>query len=237
MTALQSIPGGVHAPAIMAAEGRAFLRDHASRRPIWSVRMELEPSTGGVRSSRSFVGIDGAPVSEEVSDWSATEGLTHVQARQPHLGEEASARIIALGDAYEIHYTLVRRGMRAQRMERVGKAVASLSALPLFAAAHAAELTAGGIVKARFPVLKVMRSATVTFRAIPREGRVDVVVTPVNPILRLLFGNTVCRFDAGMTALIGYVGVLDPRDRKPNGRWHEYLGEIELARPLALPSL
>ncbi len=237
MTALQALAGGTHAPATATAEGHAFLRDHASRRAVWLVRLSLEPAGEGLRCGRRFIGVDGALASEELADWSPAHGLTRVHARQPHLEEEATATIEATGRGWEIRYGLTRGGDRRQRTERVGHPVVSLASLPLFAAAHSSALTAGMVVKARFPVLKVMRSATVNVRALPRDGRVDVVVTPVNPVLRLLFGSTVCRFDAGLTALVGYDGVLDPRDAKPNGRWHEYLGTIEMARPLALPVL
>lgn len=39
----------------------------------------------------------------------------------------------------------------------------------------------------------------------------------------------------GLAALLDYSGMLDPRDRKHNGRWHGSPGSIDLVRPLPLP--
>jgi len=222
-------------PAARTA-GHAYLGSHVSRRPIWSVELSAEAAAGKGRATRRFLGLGGSIVSEEVSVLSQECSLLQVTARQPHLGEEALAHIYPTDNiGSTIHYRLRVNGALRERNERVQLPVVTLSFLPLFAGLHAAELLAGRVIKARFPVLKVMRSATVVLQAHPVLGGADVKVTPTHPLLRLLFGTTVYRFDKSLAALLGYRGLLDPRDRKHNGRWHEYLGSIDLVRPLPLP--
>ncbi|MFM2044624.1 MAG: hypothetical protein RLY86_3200 [Pseudomonadota bacterium] len=243
MTALATVtlPPPTSPPAPDArSEGQAFLRGHASRRPVWAVELAAGAGKEGVHMTRRFRGIADMAVAEERATLSPDGRLLRVAAAQPHLGEEAEAAVTDLSgpaDGAVIRYRLGVEGQVREQVERVGLPVVTLSSLPVFAAAHGAELLAGRVLRARFPVLKVMRSATVTLRA-DRDGADTMVrVAPTNPLLRLLFGTTVYRFDAGMTALTGYAGVLDPRDRKPNGRWHEYRGHIALVRPLPLPSM
>lgn len=216
------------------ADGLAYLDGHASRRPVWAVSLSAGHEAGGVMLARRFRGI--GPVSEEVARWDRAAGLCRLEARQPHLGEEASATVEAAGTGlWRVRYALARDGQVREGVERVSLPLVSLAALPLFAAGQAAALLAGRVVKARFPVLKVMRSATVALRASRAAGQgVEVAVTPTNPLLRLLFGTTTYAFTADMGALTGYRGLLDPRDRKADGRWHEYLGRVELDRPLPL---
>ncbi|NGX16367.1 hypothetical protein [Wenzhouxiangella sp. XN24] len=222
-------------PAIRT-NGHAYLGNHRSRRPIWSVELSAATDATEAQATRRFFGIGGATVSEEISVLSPEGSLLQVTAHQPYLEEEAFAHIRSAENGQStIHYRLSVNGMLRERTERVRLPVVTLSFLPLFAGLHAAELLAGRMIKARFPVLKVMRSATVVLRAHRTPGGADVQVTPTSPLLRLLFGTTVYRFDAGLAVLLGYRGLLDPRDRKHNGRWHEYLGSIDLARPLPLP--
>lgn len=180
---------------------------------------------------RRFIGVGPEPVSTEVAYWSASDKrCVSVSATQPHLHETCRATIAP----QHIDYMLERGTEQRSRSESVNYPVLPVSAMPLFCASQAPALLSGAILKARYPVLKVMRSATVTLKRIASDQPLTIAVTPVNPLLRLIFGSTFFHFTSDLSALTGFDGLLDPRDRKPNGRWFEYLGRISLEKPLPL---
>lgn len=69
------------------------------------------------------------------------------------------------------------------------------------------------------------------------KNELVIAATRANPVLRWIFGSTRCIFDVGAPRLRRIERLLDPRDLKPNGRWHEYLGTIEFTQPLELSAL
>jgi hypothetical protein len=64
-----------------------------------------------------------------------------------------------------------------------------------------------------------------------------IAATPANPVLRWIFGSNRCVIAADAPRLLRIERLLDPRDQKPNGCWHEYLGAIEFTPPLDLSVL
>lgn len=218
-----------------AATGFAYLSRFASRRPIWRVLYTFENVAGEQMLEQKFIGPEQEISSVEKVVYHESD-FRHVSSVQPHLDEfcEAHIKILENG-SYLINYTRKVGQLLKTRNEVISSAPLTLASMPLFIRDHASALVEGKMVQARYLVLKVMRSAQVRvgLKKLDQE-HVEIIFTPVNFLLRTLFGSTSVRMKADLSCMIGYCGLLAPRDRKQNGRWAEYLGEIAFDYPFIL---
>lgn len=218
----------------------AYDRRHANRRAVFALTHELAWE-GGTRwrLSRQWWGIDDEPLSHEEAHWDAHDGLAQTTATSPSMGETLLAqRIPGVDEARVTYQTRRTSGPQASPIERrleVPQRAFTLASAPLEIAASWDALLAGKRFLRRFLVLKVQRHAAVEFEAVSiSERHVVVALTPVAWPLRWLFGRTLFHFDRTSISLTAIDGLLDPRDRRRNGRWYEYLGRIEFATSVAL---
>jgi hypothetical protein len=200
-------------------------------RALFRIEQAQEKIHGLHSLRRRYLGIDHEVVYEERSSL-ADGGLVRLDARQPHLAEICRVEV---SDGV-IHYSLQREGIVRTRRERCADPVVLLSTLPWLAQARWNRLQRGEALRARFAVPKVLRSAAVTIRLRRPPGASEVCVdaTPVSPLLRWLFGTTTALLTPDGAAWLGFVGVLEPRDRRANGRWQEYFGRYTWPQPIPL---
>lgn len=203
-----------------APNGRALFRlEHSSS------------SASGRRTlARRYLGIDAELLYQEETSLGGGAVVAHA-SHQPHLSEYARVEV---RDG-SVNYWLQRDGRVRARKERLREPIVLLSTLPWLARAQWSRLDRGETVRARFAVPKVLRSAAVTIRLrrVPGAAEACVDATPTNPLLRWLFGTTTALLSPDGTAWLGFVGVLEPRDRRANGRWQEYFGRYTW--PHAIP--
>jgi hypothetical protein len=233
------ITEAMNAPAQLSGQeqlvGGAAWLTHAVHLPSWAVEVRCERKAEDLWIERRFVGASNAIISREVATLTPGGHLGMIDAAQRHLDEATSARFVPEeAGGWTIVYHLIRGEAVTERSERVVHPPLSLATLPWQIAAQRRALLAGKAVRMTYPVLKVQRSATVRLAYAATGDGAQVSVTPVNPLLRVLFGATVLSFDADLTEWRGYAGLLDPRDRKRSGRWRDYLGRITLDKPMNL---
>ncbi len=222
------------------ARARAYDRRNANQRAVFALAHWLEPlSAERWRIVRRWTGVGDELLTEETVHWCARQGLLKTLAHSPSMGERLEAVRRTDGDASRIRLDTLR--VAAAGTEPVHRTLAlshaplTLASAPLEIAASWSELLKGQRLRRRFLVLKVQRHAAVELRMLQTDGRrVVVEVTPVAWPLRWLFGSTHYHFDRAALALDAIDGLLDPRDRRGNGRWREYLGRIEFATPVPL---
>jgi hypothetical protein len=232
-------------PRIAPSVTRAFAYDrrHANRRAVFAMTHSLTPTTEGAwLLSRQWTGVADEVLCEERVRWHAFEGLIESVAIAPSMGERLEAdrasesskdapildtRRIPDKGSPAIHRRLV--------LPRCGFTLASA---PLEIAAAWSALLRGERLRRQYLVMKVQRHAAVDIEAIDiGDTSVSVALTPVALPLRWLFGRTVFHFQRNEVALHAVDGLLDPRDRKPNGRWHEYLGRLEFLNPVSFAAV
>lgn len=232
-------------PAIRCGASRrsalAYDRRHANRRAAFALTHHLHPHAEGWRLRRHWQGIGGESLYIESVDWHPVHGLRCVEAESPSLGEHLSARAVddtGSGSAFETQRVAARGARPQARILRPPQRAFTLASAPLEIAAAWPALKAGARVRRSFLVLKVQRHAAVDFSLHAQDdASVTVALTPVALPLRWWFGRTLFHFARPAFALTAIDGLLDPRDRKPNGRWHEYLGRLEFDPPLPLAAL
>jgi hypothetical protein len=224
------------APA--AVRAWAYDRRLHNRRPVFRLEHRLQAEQGRLVLQRRWFGCGPACVSDETVHWQA--GLLASRGELTSLAEQTQATV----QGRQVQTVLSSHRTGGQPRERawaVPHAPVTLASLPLFIGQHWPALVAGQRLHASYLVLKVQRSATVRVQREDdgADGTLCLAVTPVNPLLRLLFGSTRFHFAAaaaGTTVprLWAIEGLLDPRDRAPRGRWREYLGRIEFEAPVDL---
>lgn len=221
---------------MLEARAYAFDRRHASKRPLWQTSFSFHREGDVVLCERRTVGFDQALICEESASYSLKEGfVTQARSYHPYLDEQAALTVRRVDEGrYEAQYDLAVQGAVSRRVEQVFAPLIPVSAMPIYAVHHRDALRRQGAQIIRYPVLKVKRSAAIRIKIGETSGCSEVLATPTNLLLRALFGTTSFRFDAGMDLFQSYNGVLDPRDRRRNGRWFEYRGSIELPEGLAL---
>jgi hypothetical protein len=196
-------------------------------------RLEHSASTDAAHRTlfRRYLGIDAEPLYEERTSFAEGELVAHT-SHQPHLAELTRVEV----RAGAVHYWLQRDGRVRTRRERLREPIVLLSTLPWMARAHWPRLERGETLRARFAVPKVLRSAAVTLRLRrpPGTAEAHVDATPTSPLLRWLFGTTTAVLSPDGTTWLGFVGVLEPRDRRANGRWQEHFGRYTWPHPVPL---
>ena len=220
----------------------AYDRRHANRRAVFSLQHALRPVGDGAWAIRRvWRGIADETLGEERVAWHPRLGLTHAEAYSPSMGERLSARHAGedAGRAVYDSTRIPRQGAGPlERRLRVAERAFTLASAPLEIAAAWPALLRGARVRRRFLVLKVQRHAAVDMRLLREDAtHVEIALTPAALPLRWLFGRTVYRIRRHGIALETIDGLLDPRDRRHDGRWHEYLGRIEFATPVVLDAV
>lgn len=216
-------------------EALAFDRLQSNPRPVFALSHSLRVTPNGLHLTRVWRAVGDAALATETVHWK--NGLQHTEAIQITLAETAQAR--TEGNRVETLLTSPRtNGVLRERCLDLPYPAVTLAAMPLFIAQHWDALRAGESKLASYLVLKVQRAATVRVQRKVAKGLSDqhwvVGVTPTNPLLRWLFGSTLYELNTDPPELLAIDGLLDPRDLKPNGRWREYLGRIEFAKPVDL---
>lgn len=232
---IKAVRQGGPLEAQIEASGTAYVKE-AIHLPSWIVEVSQGPCHNARLLERRFLGAGGHLVSRECAVLNADGGVSHVQTDHPFLNEscDAHAKPMDNGEGWRVKYHLERDGNVSEREETIRHPLLSLSALPWLIASQKDQLMSGQAVLMTYPVLKVQRSATVRLWLVPAEGLTQVLVSPTNPILQLIFGSTKVALNDDLTEWHGYEGLLDPRDRKANGRWRDVLGRIEFEDPIKL---
>jgi hypothetical protein len=217
-----------------------FSRQHANRRPIFTLTQKFNvPPNGDSECIREWNGIGINPIVVEHSR--SIRGTLNVSLSLPSLNESSSAVAEEQGHCTTTLASHKTGGSLRKRELQLPHAAVTLGTMPFFIASQWATLMYGRSLKASYLVLKVQRAATVRVeKAVDyarNKGEVAIAVTPVNFLLKLFFGSTYFVFAADSPKLIRIDGLLDPRDKKPNGRWHEYMGVIEYEDPVDLSVL
>jgi hypothetical protein len=223
--------------AAQYCEALAFDGRRKNRRPAFTLHQTLQLRPDGVwRSQRDWRAAGPERVASETIAW--REGLVESTAEQPFLEELTRAVPQGQGCACTLRSPKTGAQDRVRQLQLPHPAV-TLASLPLLVAQHWLALSQGTTLPASYLVLKVQRAATVHLHrvAVMAKGELVIAATPANPLLRWIFGSTRCIFDADAPRLRRIEGLLDPRDLKPNGRWHEYLGTIEFTKPLDLSAM
>lgn len=228
-----------HHLAAMEQQSEALVFDarRRNRRPAFMLQQTLQLQADGAwRSKRDWRAVGPGPIASETIIWRG--GLVDSTGEQPFLEEWTRAVPQGQGCACTL------RSPRTGGQERVRQLVlphpaVTLASLPLLIAQHWSTLAQGAALPASYLVLKVQRAATVHLQRVAAVAKNELVIaaTPANPVLRWIFGSTRCIFDADAPRLRRIEGLLDPRDLKPNGRWHEYWGTIEFTQPLDLSAM
>jgi hypothetical protein len=219
------------------SEALVFDGRRKNRRPAFTMQQTLQLRADGAwRSKRDWRAVGPERIASETITWRG--GLVESASEQPFLEEWTLAVPQGQGCACTL------RSPKTGAQDRVRQLVLShpavtLASLPLLIAQHWSTLSQGAALPASYLVLKVQRAATVHLQRVAAAAKNELVIaaTPANPVLRWIFGSTRCIFDADAPRLRRIEGLLDPRDLKPNGRWHEYLGTIEFTQPLDLGAM
>jgi hypothetical protein len=224
-------------PAEHRSIALAFDRSRRNRRPAFALQQTLQRFPDGAwHSQRQWQGVGIDAVASETIVW--RDGLVESHSEQTSIEEVAMATVRGVACR-----TLLRSGKtgggRRERELVLPHPAVTLGSLPLFIAQHWAELVDGQSIAASYLVLKVQRAARVQLARTSDGSARELVIaaTPANPLLRWIFGSTLCVFTPDAPRLLRIEGLLDPRDLKANGRWREYLGSIEFDQPLDLSGL
>lgn len=227
-------------PDIHHALARAFDRRSTNRRAAFALAHSLSRDAGGTwHLPRHWTGVDRETLCEERVRWHPRHGLLETVSSSPSIGGRLEARRSPEGtDASPVSDSRRVSGPEAGPVERrraLPRRGFTLASAPLEIAAAWPRLLRGERLRRQFLVLKVQRHAAVDLEALAvGEREVAVALTPVAWPLRWLFGRTEFHFPRDVVALVAIDGPLDPRDRRRNGRWREYLGRIEFDTPVAL---
>jgi hypothetical protein len=220
----------------------AFDRSNMNRRPAFAMKQRLrETAPDCFTSNREWTGVGSQAIASEEVRWE--NGL---QKASTHIGslEESCEATVSLGaSCWSIDSRLtshLTHGQPRFRGVQVPYPPVTLSSLPFLIAQHWQVLMNGESVYASYLVLKVQRAATVKIQRKPMQeapNEIQIKVVPTNWLLRLVFGATTLHFLPNSASLVKINGLLDPRDRKPNGRWREYKGTLEFDEPWDLKPL
>lgn len=230
-----AIPRSTHSSTALV-----FDRRHANRRAVFALHHELSLALdGSFRLFRHWHGVTAELVCQESVHWDTCHGLLAMTSHSPSLGETLSARrsdsLSNKALVLETHRVSTHGAQPVHRRLEVRRRAFTLASAPLEIASAWPDLMQGKRIRRQYLVLKVQRHAAVDFSLHSSDsGHVEIALTPVSLPLRVLFGRTIYRFIRDSVALESIDGLLDPRDRKRNGRWHEYLGRIEFASPVEL---
>ena len=219
------------------SEALVFDRRRQGRRPAFVMQQTLRLQTDSAwRSQRDWRAVGPEWVASETITW--RDGLVESTGEQPFIEELTRAVPRGQGCACTLRSPKTGAQDRVRQLVLPHPAV-TLASLPLLIAQHWSTLSQGAALPASYLVLKVQRVTTLHLQRMATVAKTELVIaaTPANPVLRWIFGSTRCSFDAEAPRLRRVEGLLDPRDLKPNGRWHEYLGTIVVTQPLDLSAL
>lgn len=217
---------------VQRSEAWAFDRKRHNRRPAFALQQSLQRLPDGKwQSRREWCGVGTDLVARETILWHS--GLLESIGEQPSIEETTRASMADGRCRCSLRSPKTGAAERMKVLSLPHPAV-TLASLPLFIAQHWAALLQGASVPASYLVLKVQRAATVDLHRVVAAGSDEVAIdaTPTHLLLRWIFGSTRCVFDADAPRLRRVEGLLDPRDFKSNGRWHEYLGTVEFQQAL-----
>lgn len=228
------------AAVVQHSNALVFDRRHVNRRPVFILKHQFSGSTNGDwQCEREWQGTGSEPVVVEHSRFE--RGVLHVRSSLPSLNESSSAIAEEQGHCATTLSSHKTGGVLRRREIQLPHQAVALGTMPLFIASNWSELMYGRRLHASYLVLKVQRAATVRVEKIANnnanESETTIAVTPTNLLFKMIFGSTLFVFAADAPRLIRIDGLLDPRDRKPNGRWHEYMGRIEYDVPIDLSVL
>ena len=219
------------------SEALVFDRRRMNRRPAFVMQQTLRLHADNAwRSQRDWRAVGPEGVASETITW--RDGLVESTGEQPFIEDVTRAVPQGQGCACTLRSPKTGAEDRGRQLVLPHPAV-TLASLPLLIAQHWSTLSQGAALKASYLVLKVQRAATVHLQRAATVAKNELVIatTPANPVRRWVFGSTRCNFDADAPRMRRVERLLDPRDPKPNGRWHEYLGTIEFTQPLDLSAL
>ena len=219
------------------SEALVYDNRRKNRRPAFTMQQTRQLQADGAwRSKRDWRAVGPERIASETMTWRG--GLVESTGEQPFLEEWTCAVPKGKGCACTLRSPKTGAQDRVRQLVLPHPAV-TLASLPLLIAQHWSTLSQGAALPASYLVLKVQRAATVHLQRVAAAAGNERVIaaTPANPVLRWIFGSTRCIFDADAPRLRRIEGLLDPRDLKPNGRWHEYLGTIEFTQPLDLSAM
>lgn len=228
---------------IHTAEALAFERKNANKRAVFSMQQTLTVNSEGIyQSRRNWFAVESCVIAEESVEWK--NSLLSAFFTSDSLGERSEATNLKSYTPFQLSTRLnspLTKNQTRYRELSIPYEPVTLSSMPFIIAKYWKELRAGHTKFASYLVLKVQRAAVLKIqlaKGTKTDRFVNVEVIPTNFILKMLFGKTVFTFINGPSPhLVSIDGLLDPRDRKHNGRWHEYFGLIEFSEPWDLSSL
>lgn len=218
-------------PATQSATQRSsalvYSRKLANPRPMFSLDMTLSTSESGItRLERQWFAVGTPPIAIEQLEWCPENGLRTVSMENPSLQE--SGKLIHKQRDGQFVLCSPATQMNDQNKSATFKhAPATLLSLPLEVARHWEALKQGKAFRFDYSVLKVQAFTPIRLDAVICGQELIAKVTPIHPFWRLFFGPSFMHFDHDKPVLRKITGLLEPRDKKPNGRYQEYLGSME----------
>ena len=219
---------------LQKATALVFDRNLANNRPSFSMEMTLQQDEHQIVScERNWYCIGEEPISREELVWSKQCGLHRIAMHNKSL--EESGQLTHSGGVGEF-------SLRSKKTDCVDKikptrfnhSPTSLLSLPFETAKHWHSLKQGKSLVFDYSVLKVQAHTRVRLNTFIDDDFLIAKITPVSYFWRLIFGSSYMYFDKDIPILHKIDGLIEPRDKKPNGRYKEYLASMEFSNPIDL---
>ncbi|WP_087019727.1 hypothetical protein [Thaumasiovibrio subtropicus] len=212
--------------AVLATTAFVYDKRFKNRRPMFSMALTIQRSAEGkVEAQRDWYGVGDTVIASETLVWSGTHGITHMGMHNPSLEERGALS----HDNGKGEFQLV--APKTDMVKRVKQtqfpsSPASLTSLPLEVVKHWDALKRGEKLTFDYAVLKVQAHTQIEVSGRESGPEFIVKVTPKKWFWRFVFGSSYLHFNRDRPLLRKMVGLMEPRDLKPNGKYIEYLGEM-----------
>lgn len=211
-----------------------FDRKLANKRPAFMMEMALQQNEQKiVTCERDWYGVGSDVIARETLTWSKQHGLQKITMHNNSLNETGQLT----------HHDGVGEFLLcSEKTHHIDKVKsthfkynpASLLSLPFETAKHWHELKQGKKLTFDYSVLKAQAHTGILLQASNEHDFFVVKFTPISLFWRLIFGSSYMYFDKEKPILHKIDGLIEPRDRKPNGRYKEYLASMAFSTPLDL---
>ena len=206
-------------------------------RPTFSMTMSLSVDNQSVlHICRKWFAVGQDPVATETLAWAVANGLHRLEMAQPSLNE-TGLLFHKSGEGEFVLNSPKTHLQRKTKTNRFSHEPASLLSIPCEVAKRWDALKAGEVFYFDYVVLKVQAHTKIKVQARGENNLLVVKVTPAAWFWRLVFGSTRFYFDKDKPELRKITGLIEPRDKKHNGKYKEYLANVELEQGLDLSAL
>ncbi|WP_084659607.1 hypothetical protein [Vibrio sonorensis] len=202
-------------------------RKLANNRASFSMEMSFKSGENGtLKGTRKWYCIGDEAVSIEKLEWCANKGIHRVSMHNLSLRETAEMRHSDKSGDFELCSPKTNM-LPKVKSTQFNTSPATLLSLPFEVAKHWNTLKKGEKLIFDYSVLKVQAHTKVSLQAKIEDGYFVVELKPLSWFWQLVFGSTYMYFDQDKPVLRKIDGLIEPRDKKPNGRYLEYLAMME----------